>query len=367
MLALRVARCVKPMDKTNHSDLERLAEAGDAEAQLALGRKFEGEGRQNLARGWYARAARSGNLAAIRSLAVNLLTRQPRIVGDGIGMIRAAADGGDAEACHICAVLAAQGANLAGDWKTALDYLLRAAELGLPLARAELSLLAGEASTQDDATLRANIDIRRWLASPPLNMVFHAPRIAVIEKFASPEFCDWLIERARPRLKRAEIYNDAAVGGRTADHRTNASAGFGIADQDLILVTLRARIAAVAGVSAAALESPSVLHYNPGEAFAPHHDFLNPTLPHLAREIAETGQRVATFLVYLNEGYEGGETQFSELDWHFKGRKGDALLVWNLDSAGAPDPRTRHAGQPPTAGEKWVLSQWIREEKKPTR
>ena len=32
----------------------------------------------------------------------------------------------------------------------------------------------------------------------------------------------------------------------------------------------------------------------------------------------------------------------------------------NVDAEGTPDPRTLHAGLPPTAGEKWVLSQWVR-------
>ena len=31
----------------------------------------------------------------------------------------------------------------------------------------------------------------------------------------------------------------------------------------------------------------------------------------------------------------------------------------NVDAQGQPDPRTLHAGRPPTAGEKWLLSVWI--------
>jgi prolyl 4-hydroxylase len=353
------------MDDANGNDLERRAAAGDAQAQLALARKFESDGRHEAARAWYARAATGGNLVALRSLAVNLLTCPPLAVGDGIGMIRAAADGGDGEACHICSILAGQDSDLAGHWEVALDYLRRAADLKLPLARAELELLAGTFEPLDNATLRARCDIARWLASPPLHMAFESPRIAVIENFASPEFCDWLIGRARPRLTHAEVFNPETGGGKIAKYRTNTTAPFALTEQDLIFGTLRARIAAITAIALSALEPPAVLHYDPGETYDFHHDFLEPAIPQFARDIAERGQRVATFLVYLNDGYDGGETQFSELDWSYKGRKGDALLFWNTDSDGAPDRRTRHAGLPLRSGEKWVLSQWIREEKLP--
>ena len=75
----------------------------------------------------------------------------------------------------------------------------------------------------------------------------------------------------------------------------------------------------------------------------------------------QVGQRVATVLVYLNEDYEGGETDFPELGLRHRGAKGDALAFFSVDAAGAPDPRTRHAGRPPASGEKWVLSQFIRD------
>ncbi|HVV64565.1 MAG TPA: 2OG-Fe(II) oxygenase [Rhizomicrobium sp.] len=72
------------------------------------------------------------------------------------------------------------------------------------------------------------------------------------------------------------------------------------------------------------------------------------------------GQRVATFLVYLNDDFDAAETSFLRLDWRYRGQKGDAILFWNVDQAGVPDSATLHAGLAPTRGEKWLLSQWIR-------
>ena len=72
------------------------------------------------------------------------------------------------------------------------------------------------------------------------------------------------------------------------------------------------------------------------------------------------GQRVATFLVYLSDDYDGGETEFTDAGFKFKARKGDALMFLNVDAGGAPDPMSMHAGLPTTRSEKWVLSIWLR-------
>jgi hypothetical protein len=76
--------------------------------------------------------------------------------------------------------------------------------------------------------------------------------------------------------------------------------------------------------------------------------------------VAVHGQRAMTVLIYLNDDYEGGETAFPVLGRGFKGRKGDALVFWNLMPDGAPDYRTAHIGRAPTRGEKWLFSQWVR-------
>jgi prolyl 4-hydroxylase len=72
------------------------------------------------------------------------------------------------------------------------------------------------------------------------------------------------------------------------------------------------------------------------------------------------GQRIKTCLVYLNDDLEGGETDFPRLKIRFRGHTGEALIFDNVTSAGTGDMNTMHTGLPPTRGEKWLLSQWIR-------
>jgi hypothetical protein len=113
------------------------------------------------------------------------------------------------------------------------------------------------------------------------------------------------------------------------------------------------------------MEVPQVFHYAVGQAFRLHEDYLLPDGPHKAKDLASHGQRAKTLLIYLNDGFEGGETDFPLLDLRFKGAKGEALMFTNVLADGSPDRRMRHAGLPPTAGEKWLFSQWVRDRNAP--
>ena len=325
--------------------LETHAERGDVEAQLALGHLCEAQENSAAARGWFAKAAQAGSVAGLRALGISLLTRKP-IEGDaGVNIIRAAAARGDGEAAHVCGMIAAGDAALPDRWSVARQCLEIAAERGFDFAQTQLDFIADT----------------RWdfaIGEMPGREIFAAPSIRVLEGFASPAACDWLIARARPRLHRAVVYDDVREGSRQEDARSNSSAEFNVAQSDIVLMHLRARIAAACAIDD--LEMSSVLHYAPGQEFRRHFDFLDPANPGTLRDLQARGQRAMTLLIYLNEEYEGGETEFPKLDWRFRGRKGDALLFRNLTPSGEPDRQTLHAGTPPTSGEKWLFSQWLR-------
>jgi prolyl 4-hydroxylase len=104
----------------------------------------------------------------------------------------------------------------------------------------------------------------------------------------------------------------------------------------------------------------TVLHYEEGEEITEHYDFVDPNLPSYAQEIREQGDRVVTFLVYLNDEYHGGETAFPRLDLSHKGSRGEGLFFVNSEH-GRADTRTLHAGRTPVGGEKWIVSQFVRD------
>lgn len=264
---------------------------------------------------------------------------------DDILQLRARAAAGDAEATAFTAVLAGLGAWEPQDWQVALQRLRAAADLGSASARDQLACLG---------------DLAFWLAPAARRRLHPELRISEAADFLPPAACAWLIGRARDRLAPARVF-DAAGAAQADAGRTNSAFEFGFRDLDLVVLAVRQRIAASAGVPTGALEPVQVLHYDPGQVFDRHYDFLDPAIPGHAEEIARAGQRIATVLVYLNDDYAGGATDFPLARLSYKGKAGDALLFANLDAAGAPERRTLHAGTAPETGEKWLLSQWIRD------
>ena len=301
-----------------------------------------------------------GNPKAITELGARLCVGRdaPLAPVDGAALIAEAARQGDAEAWAYMAVLAAAGVGRSRSWPDALDALDRAAELGDSTAVQQQQLLRAMA-------IRDDSDVEAWLGGIRGEILSDAPRLVTHSGFLTPELCSYLIGRAPSKLVQAKVY-DAYAGGLKVDPmRTNKGAVFSVIDTDLIIQLIRARIARAAAVAPEALEPPEILHYAVGERYKPHVDFFHPSLPNFAEQMRLKGQRVKTCLVYLNEDLEGGETDFPKISVKFRGRTGDALIFQNVQADGTGDLRTLHAGLPPTRGEKWLLSQWIRNKPQP--
>lgn len=273
---------------------------------------------------------------------------------------RAAAAGSGAAMAKLAGLLAA-GVTGPADWDRSVVLLARAAQAGCDPALRELQLLARSAEGASPETLQGRVDIHALIAPKPAVTVCAAPRIRVVAGLFTPHECSWIIERARDRLQRAAVYAASENAGQIVDVRNNSEASFRPWDLDVATTFLRARLANAIRAPMHIFEHASVLHYAVGQQFAPHFDFLDPAVAGQAADLAQRGQRVATALVYLNDAYDGGETDFPTLGWKFRGRPGDLLVFDNVDHAGSIDRRTLHAGAPPTTGEKWLLSQWIRD------
>ena len=258
------------------------------------------------------------------------------------------ADAGDGEAAHHLALMSASGLGRPQDWAEAIARLKQAAESGHDLARETVAFLG------------ADPDIETWITPPRPELISSAPHVLTIKDFVSVETCDWFIERARPWLKAAKVYDPVTGEGQVKQTRSNSATSFDILDCDMVMMLVRERVARAAGLPVAGLEPFHVLNYTVGQSFTPHYDWLDPEKPGHQGDLEENGQRVATFLVYLNEDFEGGETEMEAIQLRHRGRKGDALLWANVKPNGRIDLATRHAGLPPTAGEKWVYSQWLR-------
>lgn len=298
--------------------------------------------------------------------------------GEAVQRMQEAADDGVPLARLAVAEWLATGSRLPRDPARALEMARLAAESGLlPAMQVYACLLRWNAPDGDDAEANAwtrqaaeqgdpsaQAEVALWpLLDRPLpepDVLHDAPRIAALPGFVPVEVCRHLLALARPRVAPAMVLDPATGQSRPHPVRRAHFTNFGTTCYDSIVAWVNRRIAQASGTTAAQGEPLSVLAYGPGGEYRPHLDCLPPAASRLEDRLAESGQRIKTLLISLGGGYSGGHTAFTELKIRWRGRVGDALLFDNVTEDGAPDPRSRHAGMPVTAGEKWLASRWIR-------
>ena len=333
---------------------------------IARARAFDADGRHDEAINELANAAQRGDAEAMTQLAKRIIVgdRAPRLRRQGINLLADAVKMGSAEAADRLAVIYASGVVTSADWPAALKMLTLAAERGWAPAGAQLEVLASMLGSHPNvkaAALVEDASLRQLLVPEPGHVVHEDPRICNFPRFISERVCDWLIERARGRLERARVYDVRRQTDIVDESRTNSFAVFNAMEADLVHLMVQTRMSIGCGQPVSHMEASTVLHYAVGQTIGHHYDFVDPADPGQAEDVRTRGHRVATFLIYLNDGYQGGETVFPRIGVSHAGQHGEGLLFVNTLPDGQPDLRTLHSGEPPTQGEKWVFSQFVRD------
>lgn len=348
--------------------LEAAAAAGESAASAFLANLYAG-GLQvgqswSQALGWLTHAAELGNARALTQLALFTPGAAPDPLRVHLLLGAATRDFAPAQYLLGRELMAAgqpQHRTIGAAW------IGTAAQAGHPLARAEagpgqpIARVPEAVALQgiDWEVVRQRCDPAPWVATHAAASASPLPQVTIIEGLIPVSWCHYLIGLAAGRLQRATV-NEIERGRVVHDMRTNSSANFPAGDSDPLLQAVNHRMAQACGLPIDHQEQTCVLHYLPGQAYEDHFDFIDPAVPLFHDELAERGQRVATVLIYLNSGYERGETDFPLLRWSYKGRAGDALVFRNVTASGEPDRSTLHAGRPVGRGEKWLLSKWVR-------
>lgn len=254
-------------------------------------------------------------------------------------LLRRAAASGNADAALMEVALIANGSGAPADWPAALS-LLRAASKWDEVAARHLALVDAMAIDDEGAPTR--------LPEPePL-----APDGAVVRYpgLLTPAECEHVARMAMDIMEPATVVHPVTGKPIKHPHRTSDGAVLGPTRETLAVRAINRRVAAISGTDVDQGEALTVLRYAPGQEYRPHHDTLTGT----------NNQRVKTVLLYLNQGFGGGETAFPHYGLSVTPRGGDALLFLNTGPNGRPDPRAQHAGVPVTGGVKWLATRWIR-------
>jgi prolyl 4-hydroxylase len=303
-------------------------------------------------------AAEAGSGAAMLDLGRQLLVGAGRDqdVGAALEWLQRARRDGDTAATELLATATAVGVANAPDWPAALDLLLEAAECGSALAQGQLTVLSQGGATWRER--RDTIDIGAWTRVPERIKLREGPRVRMVKAFAPARVCDWIIGKARGRLREALMYDPSTKIEQVDPHRTCSDYQFDILNADLVVQLVREKIAAATGLPTVAMEPPRIFHYAVGQDIKPHYDRVSDGYDAYGAT-QYRGDRIVTFLLYLNDGYQGGELNFPKADFACKGDKGEGVYFAHIGLDGKPDPLSLHGGLVIREGEKWVLSQWI--------
>jgi prolyl 4-hydroxylase len=357
--------------------MEQPSPTSDLNAYLSRAAAFDAAGKHDDAINELALGTQKNDPHCTRHLGLRLLTgdRAPFLPTEGLRFLGEACDAGLPEAAARAAGVLALGVQAAPNWPNALAWLCRSAAGGWEPARQQLLALCDDrelaakasASSQPNwRVLAAAVRLDDWRRAPPPDVKHVEPRVCAHPGFIRREICDVLIALATGRLEPARVYDPVSREDIVVAHRSNTVASFNVSSVEFVHALMQARMADACGVSERMMEGPTVLHYAPGEQIQNHFDFVDPQSTNDYRaEIARNGQRIITFLVYLNDDYDGGETAFPKLGLTHKGRCGEALYFVNALPDLSPDLRMLHAGCPTTRGEKWIVTQFIRS--RPTR
>ena len=174
------------------------------------------------------------------------------------------------------------------------------------------------------------------------------PKIQILKKFVSNNFCDKLIESYNADLVRSYVIDN--YQNVINPERTSKSKILNNEDKDLKKIILK--ISKIINLDPKNCEPVVFTKYKENEEYKPHFDgFLNPS---------ENNQRIYTAILYLSE-CSGGETFFDKLSIKIKAEKGSICLFENcINNTDHINPGSLHSGLKVKNGEKIIMTFWFR-------
>jgi prolyl 4-hydroxylase len=181
-----------------------------------------------------------------------------------------------------------------------------------------------------------------------------------IDGFLSPQECDHLIQISKNRLEDSMVYSDSSD---VHDRATRISKQAWLRDEDdPVVMRISQKVASLSGYPIGNQEDLQVVCYRKGGYFRPHYDACDGDGSYCSRMDGRGGPRILTYLIYLNDDFEGGGTVFPKLNIAIKPKKGKCVVFRNT----LPSPDNRiilealHGGSPVASGNKWICNKWVR-------
>lgn len=182
-------------------------------------------------------------------------------------------------------------------------------------------------------------------------------KLYTIDNFLSDEECNYVITKIEEKSERSKISGNQR-GWDVSDYRTSSTANLPIDDD--IIKRIDDKIHEATGSPKELGELIQGQKYEVGQEFKMHTDYFDKGAPDYDIHVNDKGQRIMTFMIYLNDVEHGGETFFHNLGIKFKPKKGQAVVWHNIDENGVENYNTLHSGLPVIQGTKYIITKWFR-------
>jgi len=181
--------------------------------------------------------------------------------------------------------------------------------------------------------------------------------IFTIPQFLTDEECDYIIGLTEKDSTRSSVAGQGKEAIKYDEGRTSSTAI--LLDTDPIIKQVNQKIYVELGIEEIYSEPTQGQIYEVGQEFRHHQDAFDKEAYY--NHCLSSGQRTWTFMVYLNDVEEGGETNFRVLNKTFTPSKGMAVVWKNSDGKGTENSAALHAGLPVKKGRKIIITKWFRE------
>ena len=176
-----------------------------------------------------------------------------------------------------------------------------------------------------------------------------------IDNLVTPEEAEYIIKIAKTKFK-----NSTIVSGKDESIRKSETAWFN--RKEAVIKDIFERLSKQFKFDLKNVEDLQVVRYTPGGFYNDHHDSCCDNNDHCRDFAKKSGQRVLTILMYLNDEFEGGNTNFPNLSLNLKADKYGGIVFHPLELGGSRcHPNSLHKGTPVTEGVKYICNIWVRE------
>jgi len=182
-----------------------------------------------------------------------------------------------------------------------------------------------------------------------------------LPNFLTHDECDKIINLSKDYLEESKVYQKYENQGKTDLSHRKSKQTFLNDNVDPLIKSITEKCSSILNLPSKNAEQLQVVKYDKNDFFNEHYDALCDDDETNTNDDNCSNDRYATILVYLNDGFIGGETEFPKLNISVIPKKGDAILFYNKTWLTRKIfTKSLHSGKPIKEGTKWICNKWYR-------